>query len=73
MCKFIFFKRKALTVLACILAAEGMFAAVNSPAIVGAAATTRQLPIYLVPRDQKMLSVSFDAAWGDVRVRHVIP
>lgn len=70
--KFIFFKRKTLTVLACILAAAGMFAAVNSPAIVGAAATTRQLPIYRVQRDQKMLSISFDAAWGDVRMRHVI-
>lgn len=70
--KIVFLKRKALTALACVLAAAGMFAAVNSPAIVGAAATTRQLPIYRVQRDQKMLSISFDAAWGDVRMRHVI-
>ena len=67
---FGFPKRKVLTVLACVLAAAGMFAAVNSPAIVGAAATTRQLPIYRVQRDQKMLSISFDAAWGDVSARH---
>lgn len=67
--KIIFFRKRGFTILACILAAAAMFAAVNSPAIVGAAATTRQLPIYRVQRDQKMISISFDAAWGDVRVR----
>ena len=70
--KFILLKRKALTVLACVLAAAGMFAAVNSPAIVGAAATTRQLPIYRVQRDQKMLSISFDAAWGNEDTQQLI-
>jgi len=65
----VFVKRKVLTVLSCAIAATAMFAAVNSPAIVGAASTNRQLPIYRVQRDQKMVSLSFDAAWGDVRVR----
>lgn len=68
--KIIFVKRKALTVLACALAAAAMFAAVNGPAIVGTAATTRQLPIYRVQRDQKMVSFSFDAAWGEAILRH---
>ena len=52
-----------------LLLAAGMFYVVNHPAIVGAAATTRQLPIYCVQRDQKVLSISFDAAWGDDRLR----
>ncbi|NMA37196.1 MAG: polysaccharide deacetylase family protein [Papillibacter sp.] len=38
---------------------------VYSPAIVGASATTRQLPIYCVKRDGKMVSLTFDAAWGN--------
>lgn len=60
--------RKRLAALGCALAAVAMFAAVNSPAVV-ASATKRQLPIYCVQRDQKMLSISFDAAWGDVILR----
>lgn len=67
--KMFLLKRKMLTVAACVLAAAMMFYAVNHPAIVGAAATTRQLPIYCVQRDQKMVSISFDAAWGDVIIR----
>ena len=61
-----------MTILACTLAAVAMFAAVNSPAIVGAAATTRQLPIYRVQRDQKMVSLSFDAAWGNEDTEQLI-
>ena len=33
-------------------------------AAVSASAATRQLPIYCVQRDQKVCSISFDAAWG---------
>ncbi|MEG1241163.1 MAG: hypothetical protein RSD46_07455 [Oscillospiraceae bacterium] len=67
--KLFLIKRKLLTLGACCLAAFAMFYAVNHPAIVGTAATTRQLPIYCVQRDQKMLSLSFDAAWADGRLR----
>ena len=70
--KIVLFRRKTLAVLACILAAAAIFYAVSYPSTVGAYATDRQLPIYRVQRDQKMLSISFDAAWGDVRMRHVI-
>lgn len=38
---------------------------INNPAIIGAAATTRELPIYCVQRDNKAVSLSFDAAWGN--------
>lgn len=52
--KFILVKRKLLTLGACLLCA---------------AATARQLPIYCVQRDQKVVSLSFDAAWGDAILR----
>ncbi len=42
-----------------------IFWTVNNPAIVGAAATTRQLPVYCVQRDDKVIALSFDAAWGN--------
>ena len=63
--KLFLLKRKHVTVLACLLAAAVMFFAVNHPLVVGAAATERQLPIYCVQRDQKMVSIAFDAAWGN--------
>ena len=68
--KFLILRRRTLTVLACALAAAAMFALVNAPAVAEASASSRQLPIYCVQRDQKMLSISFDAAWGDVKLRH---
>lgn len=67
--KVIHLKRKPMTVLGCALAAAVMLGAVNAPAVVGASAAQRQLPIYCVQRDQKMISISFDAAWGDVILR----
>lgn len=42
----------------------------NLPAYVSASAAQRQLPIYCVQRDYKTCSLSFDAAWGDVILRH---
>lgn len=66
-------KGKHLVALGCVLVAAVMFGVVNHPAIVGAAAATRELPIYCVQRDQKMASLSFDAAWGDVIIRPLSP
>ncbi len=55
-----------------ILSAAGMlilvcliFWAVNSPALVGASATQRELPVYSVQRKDKVVAISFDAAWGN--------
>ena len=36
---------------------------------VSTAASTRQLPIYSVERSQRVCSISFDAAWGEEKVR----
>ena len=55
--------------MVCLCLAAVMFYVVNYPAAVSAYATDRQLPIYCVQRDQKVLSISFDAAWGDDRLR----
>ncbi len=65
-------KRRYLAAIACVLAAAAMFWTVNDPAVVGTAATTRQLPIYCVQRDQKMASLSFDAAWGNEDTQQLI-
>lgn len=62
-------RRKTLTLAACGVLACLMFYIVNYPAAVSASASDRQLPIYCVQRDQKMASISFDAAWGNVRQR----
>ena len=69
--KCISLKGRSLTILACLLAAAVMFGAVNAPAVM-ASATQRQLPIYCVQRDQKMISISFDAAWGNEDTQQLI-
>ncbi|NCE65314.1 polysaccharide deacetylase family protein [Pseudoflavonifractor sp. 524-17] len=70
--RFLVLKRKHLLFAACALIAVLMFTVVNHPAIVGAAAASRQLPIYCVQRDQKMVSISFDAAWGNEDTQQLI-
>ncbi|NLH01833.1 MAG: polysaccharide deacetylase family protein [Clostridiales bacterium] len=45
---------------------------INNPAIVGAAATQRELPIYCVQRDNKCVSLTFDAAWGNEDTQQLI-
>ena len=57
--------RKLLSACAMVLAIALMFWAVNSPAIVGVSAAKRVLPIYSVQRDDRVVSLSFDAAWGN--------
>ena len=70
--KFILLKRKILSLVLCLLCAVAMFYVVSHPAVIGAAATTRQLPIYCVQRDQKVVSLSFDAAWGNEDTQQLI-
>lgn len=70
--KVILLKRRVFSVLACLVAAAGIFYVVNFPPAVGAAATARQLPIYCVQRDQKLVAISFDAAWGNEDTEELI-
>ena len=44
----------------------------NSPAIVGVSASARELPIYSVQRDNKAVSLTFDAAWGNEDTQTII-
>jgi len=70
--KIIYLRRKIVAAVACVIAAAAMLYVVNSPMVVGAAATSRQLPIYCVQKDYKALSISFDAAWGNEDTQQLI-
>ena len=69
--RIFFVKKKWWTAAVCLCLAAVMFYVVNYPAAVGASASARQLPIYCVQRDQKLVSISFDAAWGNVILRQI--
>lgn len=43
-----------------------------SEKVVSATANTRQLPIYSVSKEEKVLSISFDAAWGNEDTEELI-
>lgn len=59
-------KRKAIVSAASlVLLLAIMFWAVNSPKVVGVSASERQLPVYCVQREDKIVAMSFDAAWGN--------
>ena len=64
--KIFVFRKKIWSVVGCLCLAACMFWAVNYPAAVGVAATTRQLPIYCVEPEEgeKKIALSFAAAWG---------
>ena len=64
--------RRPLSFLCTALAAVLILWTVNNPAIVGASATERQLPIYCVQRDDKKIAISFDAAWGNEDTQKLI-
>ena len=70
--KILLLDRRVVTALVCALCAAAMLAVVNAPAAVTAGGTQRQLPIYCVERDQKMVSLSFDAAWGNEDTQQLI-
>ena len=56
-----------------MLGAVGLiFWAVNTPAVVGVSASKRELPVYCVQRDEKLVALSFDAAWGNEDTRTLI-
>ena len=57
--------RRLLSGGAFALALLLILSVVNLPSVVGAAATNKVLPIYCVKRDDKCVSLSFDAAWGN--------
>lgn len=66
------FRRNLLTIAACGVVVLGMFWLVSHPNAVGAAATERQLPIYCVQREEKVVALTFDAAWGNEDTQQLI-
>ena len=65
-------RRKLMGAVGMIAIVALIFAFVNSPAIIGASATTRKLPIYSVERSDKVVSLTFDAAWGNEDTQELI-
>ncbi len=64
--------RGAVAVVLAIAVFLGLPWLINNQAIVGVAATTRELPIYSVSRDNKCVSLTFDAAWGNEDTQQLI-
>ena len=69
--QIILFKRNRITTALCLGAAAAILWMVCHPAAIGAAGQQRALPIYsvAVPGEEKVAAITFDAAWGDVRMR----
>ena len=57
--------RNVLSAIGFVAAVVLILWAVNTPMLVGVAASKRDLPVYCVQRDDKLVSISFDAAWGN--------
>ena len=62
-------KRAAPRFLMPALLAAALILAAAAPSFLSVFAAPRKLPIYSVQRDDKCVSLTFDAAWADVRVR----
>ena len=65
-------RRRHLVALLGVVLVLAIFAVVNAPAAVIASASTRQLPIYCVDRSDNLVSISFDAAWGNEDTQQLI-
>lgn len=57
--------KRAAGILSLLLIVAVIFGIVNSPMAVSTSATSRKLPVYCVQRDDKSVSLTFDAAWGN--------
>ncbi len=65
-------KKKFISFLSMIIAVVVIFSIVNSPLAITAAKTDRKLPVYCVKRDDKAVSLTFDAAWGNEDTQQLI-
>lgn len=65
-------RRGVLSAVGCVAAVVLILWAVNTPMLVGVAASKRDLPVYCVQRDDKVVSISFDAAWGNEDTQNLI-
>ena len=65
-----FIRKRTLAIPAGLAAVCALCLITTLPSYVSAASTQRQLPIYCVQREDKVCSLTFDAAWGNASLRH---
>ena len=65
-------RRGVLSAVGFVAAVTLILWAVNTPMLVGVAASKRDLPVYCVQRDDKLVAISFDAAWGNEDTQRLI-
>ena len=65
-------RRRAVAALGALVLAGAIFYVVSCPPSIMASSAQRQLPIYCVERDQKVCSISFDAAWGTDNTQKIL-
>jgi len=70
--RVIYIKKNVLTAFCLVVASVLILAVFGSPAVAGVSAAKRQLPIYCVKKDEKVASLSFDAAWGNEDTQQLI-
>ena len=70
--KIVWFKRRYLVPVLCFLGAGALLLAAWQPLRARAYAADRPLPIYCVEKDQKVCSISFDAAWGNEDTQQLV-
>lgn len=70
--KILVVRREVLSVILCGALALGMFWLVDHPEAVGAAAMERQIPVYCVQKEEKVIALTFDAAWGNEDTEELI-
>lgn len=64
--KVFYMRRRWLTIIAGLLIIAAIFYVASVPAVLSTAASSRQLPIYSVETgEEKLVAISFDAAWGN--------
>ena len=64
--------RTLLSALALAAAVAVIIWVIHEPAIVGAAVSRRQLPVYCVQKQEKVAALSFDAGWGNEDTQQLI-
>ena len=65
-------RRRAVAALGALVLAGAIFYVVSCPPSIVASSAQRQLPIYCVQREDKVCSLTFDAAWGNEDTQQLI-
>ena len=70
--KILVISKRGFTLAALLLCAVLLVGVITAPVAISAAATDRKLPIYCVQREDKAVSLTFDAAWGNEDTQQLI-